>query len=171
MNDLTEHLAKQAMKYGICDQWYSELVKIEDRKALMDMYVRGIDFCLRNNFPSNEELEKYFSDIMPDMGVYLNMPIDVKNIRPCVCLGNTYGKYTIGDYCAGEIFIKHDAKIDIVAQDNAFLMVNLFENAIINVTANDRAKVCIKQFGGTIAHKESGLDAIIKITQRNPNEF
>lgn len=169
--NLTKELARQARKHGICEQWLSELKTLNDKRELVAMYLRGIDFCLRNNYPSNEFIKANFGDICPEMGVYVDRCIDVANVRPCVCLGVTFGKYTIDNYCAGEIYVKHNTHIDIIAKGNAFLMVNLFENAVVNIYANDHAKICVNQFGGCIEKQYCGIDAMVKVNKRNANEF
>ncbi|MCM1165197.1 MAG: hypothetical protein NC110_00285 [Ruminococcus sp.] len=171
MNNLIKTLAKQAKRNGICEQWLSELKTLEDRRELVKMYLRGIDFCLRNNYPSNEFIKEHFGDICPEMGVFVDKHINVSNVRPCVCLGVTFGKYEITEYSAGELYVKHNAEIDVTAKDNAFLMISVFDNAIINIHAHDRAKVCVNRFGGKVNIIENDFDAMVKVNERNPNEF
>lgn len=171
MNDVTKKLVKQAVKNGICNQWLSELKQLDNKRELVEMYLRGIDFCLRNNYPSNEFIKENFGDICPQMGIFVDRMINVENIRKCVCLGSTFGNYIISEYTVAEIFAKHNSEITIVAKDSSFLMVNVFENAIVNIHAQDRAKVCVNCFGGVVNIRETSVDAMIKQNNRNPNEF
>ena len=67
-----------------------------------------------------------------------------------------------------------DAEIDdfasrmdyIVAKDNAFVMVDVYDNAVVNVIASDRAKVCVNHHGGKVIQKATG-DAVVKIREKS----
>jgi hypothetical protein len=51
--DLAKELARQAKKKGICKPWYNELKSLngDNINAMAQMYLKGIDFCLANDYP------------------------------------------------------------------------------------------------------------------------
>ena len=53
--DLAKELARQAKKKGICKPWYNELKSLngDNINAMAQMYLKGIDFCLANDYPDN----------------------------------------------------------------------------------------------------------------------
>lgn len=104
-------------------------------------------FLLKNNYPDNDFIKAHFGDIAPMNGVFVDDCIDVENRPKCVCLGATFGKVKTGGFNVCEIFAKHDAEINVIAADNAFVMVDVFDNAVVNIHAHSRAKVCVNKYG------------------------
>jgi hypothetical protein len=162
---LSKQLAKDAKTKGICREWHDKLKSLEDKKAMVEMYLNGIDFCLANNYPSNDFILANFADVAPQMGVFVDADISVGNKPKCVALGATFGKVTTDGFNVSEVFAKHTSEIEIVAKDNAFVMVDVFDEAQIVVHAYDRAKVCVNIYGGFVTH-ETFDDAQIKIREK-----
>lgn len=71
-NKVTKHLAKAAQANGICTPWLNELKSLDDKDALVDMYIRGIDFCLEHDYPSNDFIRENFKGVMEKHGVFLD---------------------------------------------------------------------------------------------------
>ena len=86
---VAKELAKEAKKKGICSEWHGELRKLGDNKrAMLQMYIKGIDFCLKNDFPSNDYIRANFKGTMEDFGVFLDEPnLNITNFAKCVALG------------------------------------------------------------------------------------
>ena len=72
MNEVTKQLAKAAQANGICTPWLNELKTLENKDALVDMYIRGLDFCLANDYPSNDFILLHFKFMMETHGVFLD---------------------------------------------------------------------------------------------------
>ena len=45
-------------------------------------------------------------------------------------------------------------------------MVDVYDNAVVNVIASDRAKVCVNNHGGKVIQKSTG-DAVVKIREKS----
>lgn len=171
--ELSKILAKEAKKKGICKEWHQELKKLTDRRAMAEMYLRGIDFCLKNNYPSNDFIKAEFGDIAPLMGVFVDSEISVENKPKCVCLGATFGNIKTNGFNVCEIFAKHDSELNIIAADNAFVMVDIFDNSFVNIYIHDRAKVCVNQYGenATVKIIENDADAQVKIRVKHSKTY
>lgn len=168
--DITKYLARQAKKNGICKEWHKELLTLADKDALCEMYLRGIDFCLSNDYPNNGFIQSHFKGVMEKHGIFLDDKVSVENTPKCVCLGACSGQITIDGFNVCEVFGKHDSTLTISARGNAFVMVDVFDNSTIIVQAYDRAKVCVNRYGGTI-HDCAIDDATIKIREKNKKTY
>lgn len=168
---IAKELAKEAKRKGICEPWYKELITLDDKRAMVAMYVRGIDFCLSNNFPSNDYIRANFKGIMEDYGVFLDEEINITNCKRCVALGSTHGQIEIGSYGVCEIFAKNDSILTLTAKDNAFVMVDIFENATINVVALGNAKVCVNVYNGGRYSTRIYDNSRIKIVRKNKKSY
>ncbi|GBU07960.1 hypothetical protein AwDysgo_12910 [Bacteroidales bacterium] len=163
---ISKELAKEAKCKGICKSWLAELKGLEDKKQMVHMYLKGIDFCLSNDYPSNEYIRANFKGVMESLGVFLDDRIVLVNIAKCVSLGSTKGSIEITGFGCSEIFVKHTSELTIIAKDDAFIMVDVFDDAIINIQAHDRAKVCVNRYmGATIVPYENDC-SVIKIVEK-----
>ena len=166
MNEVTKHLAKAARANGICTPWLNELKTTNDKDALVDMYVRGLDFCLAYDYPSNDFIREHFKGVMEKHGVFLDDAIDLQNQCKCIALGETTGRVVADGYSVVEVWAKHQSSLNIVARDNAFVMVDVYDDAVVNVYASDRAKVCVNRHGGKVLHNITD-DAVVKIREKS----
>lgn len=167
---LSKELARQAKAKGICAPWHAELLKLKDKDLMVEMYLKGIDFCLANDFPSNDFIRKHSNGVMEKHGVFLDMEINVENLPKCVCLGETRGRVDVNGYKVCELFAKHDSAINVIAKDHAFVMIDVFDNAVVSVYASDRAKVCVNHYGGKVIQSVSD-DAFVKIREKNKKTY
>lgn len=171
---IAKELAKEAKRKGICESWHDDLKKLGDnKKAMVAMYVKGIDFCLSNDYPSNEYIRENFKGVMEDFGVFLDDTINLVNYRRCIALGKTNGRVEITSYGVCEVFAKHDSELRIIAKDNAFIEIDIFDNAVVYVHAQDRAKVHINRYGGNIISDpiEDGNLAMVKIVEKHKKTY
>lgn len=171
---IAKELAKEAKRKGICEPWYNDLKMLGDnKKAMVAMYVKGIDFCLSNDYPSNEYIRENFKGVMEDFGVFLDDTINLVNYKRCIALGRTKGRVEIASYGVCEVFAKHDSELRIIAKDNAFVEIDIFDNAVVYVHAQDRAKVHINRYGGNIISDpiEDGNLAMVKIVEKHKKTY
>lgn len=169
--ELSKRLAKEAKKKGICQEWHTRLLQTTDKQAMVEMYLRGIDFCLANDFPKNDFIKAEFGDLAPLMGVFVDSEIIVENKPKCVCLGATFGKVSTDGFEVTEIFAKHTTEINVVARDDAFVMIDVFDNAVVNLHAHDRAKVCVNRYGGTVNQIIVESTSHVKIREKNTKTY
>ena len=60
---VNKQLARDAKKKGICEEWYDRLIDTKEKDKLIKMYLEGIDFCLSNEYPSNEFIRRHFGSL------------------------------------------------------------------------------------------------------------
>ena len=138
---------------------------------MIDMYLAGIDFCLANDYPSNDFIRTYFKGDMEPLGVYLDDSIHLTNPKKCVALGNTKGDIEINSYGVSEIYLKNSSKLTIIARDYAFVMVDAFDNSTVDVWAYSWAKVCVNRYGNAkIISRKLELSAI-KIIEKHRKTY
>jgi len=169
---LNNELAKEAAVKGICEGWYKKLRKTEDKHALIKMFLEGIDFCISEDYPS-PKFYKLFDGIRQQYGIFRDEPIQTENSQYVVALGKCEGTAKYTGYEVGQIFVKHESKLTIMVSGNSFVMVDIFDNADIEVIAEDNAKVCVNKYGGNIittTNSEQG-NAVIKIIHKQSKTY
>ena len=79
--EVNKRLARDAKKKGICEEWYGRLIDTKGKDELIKMYLEGIDFCLSNEYPSNEFIRQHFVGACEAYGVFLDQAITAGNFR------------------------------------------------------------------------------------------
>ena len=107
---------------------------------------------------------------MEKQGVFLDDNVKVENMPKCVCLGATKAHVEVQGFQVCEVFAKHDSELNVFAKDNAFVVIDIFDDAVVQIHASDRAKVCVNHYGGVIEQKAMG-DSIVKIREKNKKTY
>lgn len=170
--ELNKELAQAAKNKGICEDWFNDLMNTKDKGRLIQMYLKGIDFCLSNEYPSLSFIRENFVGAMEPYGVFLDEEIKAENFRHVVALGNCYGTAVYSGFEVGQVFAKHNAKLTVTAKDNSFVMIDVFDNAEVEVIASDNAKICVNHYGGrVISNSSEPGNSVIKIIRKHSKTY
>lgn len=169
--DLNGHILRKALANNICGPWAKRIELAEDKHALMQMYVDGIDFCIKNEFPSNGDLINLAGDIINDYGVYVAQEVSLHNSSFAVLLGACTGDLHYSDYVVANLYVKHTTKANIIASDNAVVMIDVFDKTTAQISAYGNSRVMVNIYGtAKVNHTQSG-NAIIKIVHKNKSTY
>lgn len=171
MKRIGKELSKSAKNHGICDDWNSQLMLMDDKDALIDMYLRGIDFCIRNDYPSNDYIRQNFKGSMEHKGVFLDDIYTVKNLRKVVLLGKSSGDVEFTDYHVARIFCKHESITNIVVNNHAIVRIDAFDNSVVKLNCSGSAKVTVNLFGEAKVFNNSPLNARVRIVYKNKKTY
>lgn len=166
-----KELALMAKKKGICEPWFDQMTEMKDKKALLDLYVKGIDFCLMNDYPSNDYIRKNFKGEMEEFGIHLDEELSLFNERKVVALGKCTGRIENCLYNVSEVFLKHNSELVVVAEGHSFVMIDIFDSAKLRIVASDHARVCINHYGGDIQQKISSGNTYIKVIEKHKKTY
>ncbi len=169
--NLGKELALKARKKGICPEWFYVLKKEQDIDTLLDIYLKGIDFCLSNDYPSNEYIREHFKGKMESKGIFLDDRVSLINEKKVVALGSSAGRIEVNGHGVCQVFLKHNSEFTIVAKDNSFLMIDIFDNVTVIVNASGEAKVCVNRYGSAKLTCNQIENAIIKVVEKNKKTY
>lgn len=166
-----KELAIEAAKKGICEEWYNDMVALADKSALLEMYVKGIDFCLMNDYPSNDYIRKNFKGEMEAYGIHLDEVLSLYNEAKVIALGKCTGRVENCLYNVSQVFLKHESDLTVIAEGHSFVMIDIFDNAKLRVIASDQTRVCINHYGGIIEQNISTGNAYIKVIEKHKKTY
>ncbi len=161
LKDLRKALAKEAKAAGICKEWLEKIEHATNREALLALAVKGNDFLLLHDFPS-DRLAAEFTDIAPHFGIYINRGVDAFNPRFIFARGTAAGAISYKGFGVGEVYACKGAILTITAGDYAKVYATLEPGATIQVKATGSARVTISQHGGSMV-TEATDGATIKV--------
>lgn len=149
MNKVNKELRNKAVSLGLCDMWQKKWVKDKTPQQLIDMYKKGIDFCLESNYPDNKFIKENFTkDILSKNNMFVDEDFYVLNPEnDCVILGESQGKLIFDGYAVRDIYINGNADVEIEASDFAKIFVNVYDDAQVVVTQKKNSVIHVYKHG------------------------
>lgn len=168
--DINKYILEKALaNEKLCQPGAAGITNARSVDDLLKMYVKDIDYCLSNDFPSNEDLVKIGGNELSGHGIYLDA---VKNLidRPfIVLLGESSAELKYTAYSVGQLFVKHEATANIRVHDNGYLIIDCFDNSSTTVFVEQYGKALINIYGNATV-KTSGPGSIT-ITNKHKKTY
>ena len=161
-----KEIALEAKKKAICQEWFSEMTKQNNIQPLCEMYFKGSDWAMENDFPSLELLRKFkgnperfglYADFIGSAGL-----LNVSNTQRIAFFGNSQADLICEDWSVCEVYVRHNSEVKITAGENAIVIVNLLDSANIEILAEENANVKVYQYGSQSNFTVSGSVEIIE---------
>lgn len=145
MDSLNATLHQQAIGLGLCQQWSREWRDYDDRE-LCERFKKGMDFCIKNDFPSLDFIRENFKiSLLANFGVFVDqLPYSEEETLSngtYVCLGRCCGTMRFGRWSAAVVYVRHESDIEIIADEFSRIQVKVYDNADVRVYSHDSAKV------------------------------
>lgn len=150
--NVSDMLKAEAIKNGLCSTWTDEWGH-PTKEQLVDMYIRGLDFCILHNYPSNEFIKKHFGDIAIMKGVYTDMKVNAENPDIAILNGNCTGQIVLNGYNSRDIHVRHNSKVKIIVRDCAKAFIRVYDkaHAIVLNESGERSFVYLMGGASTIS--------------------
>ncbi|MBB6126966.1 hypothetical protein [Mucilaginibacter lappiensis] len=171
MGQLSSYILQKAREADICEPWAEQIAETDNVDSLLAMYVQGIDFCLEKNFPSNEDLVILGGHKLKAYGIYVDAVIDCPVQDFIVLLGDCSGKIYKSGFSASQIFVKHRSASTIHVSENAFVMIDCFDDTTVDLVASGNGKVAINVYGNANVTHQALDNSIVKIIHKNKTTY
>lgn len=148
---IQEELKQQAIEYGLCEKWQREWGKptIAD---LCDKFIKGLDFCIKHNYPTIDYLDRHFKGKVEQYGIYINERAVSHSQLYVVANGDSVVDVYASTVCS--VYARHNSHIRLYVPAEAFMYVSMFDDCTIEVVEKgDGATICVSLFGGTIKNE------------------
>ena len=147
--EISEDLKMDAVDLGLCAEWTLDWGVAESKEELVEKYVKGIDFCIKHNYP-NLAYMKNFDGVRQKYGVFVAEPVKAFNLPFLDMNHECSGKVSNDGITVTRGFVRGESKVDIVAMGMSAFHISLYDNSEVNIRCYDDAKVYIYRFGGSI---------------------
>jgi len=129
----------------LCDAWYGEWKDDSSVDELLDKFVRGMDFCVENDYPPLPFIRKFFDkDDLHRHRIYLDEEVALDgNNGSYVFLGECSGEIVCDGYMTVNIVVRHRSKIKVVAMGGSRVYVDVYEegDCAANIESGSTCKV------------------------------
>ncbi|QEL01587.1 hypothetical protein FKG96_12475 [Olivibacter sp. LS-1] len=166
-----KELAKEAQKKGICSPGMKKILQSNDKEALLNYYIEGLDFCMEHDFPSKDYLKTQGGDLLALKGIYIDEDIAPVNNRMLVLLGKCKVHVVANEYSVMDVFVKHDSTVQLYANDHSFVRVDCFDTVNVRIHASGNAKIVVNVYGSAKVAYEKKEKAQIKIINKGKETY
>jgi len=151
---LNKTLREEARKLGLCDEWYNDWSSFESKKKLAEKYFRGIDFCIRHDYPKlNFIRENFDKEFLISNGIFLDENVDASNVVKVVLLGKSKGELRYYGTRSCDVYVRHSSDVRIVATEGAKIFVETYNNCHISANADEYSKIFVYRHGGSVDYE------------------
>lgn len=167
--ELVQQLKKDGIDKGLCHLWQMKLRQDIDYKSLIELYIRGIDFCIMNDYPTVDFIREHFKGKCEEFGVFIDDDVEQKNAPNIVLNGNCRAFLEYDGYSVANIYARHNTRGSVNVSDNSIVTIDIFDDSELNVaTAGDDAKMFVNVYGN--ANVEC-LGSGIKVINKNKKTY
>ena len=144
MNELNNELRNQAIALGLCQEWQNAWKKDWSKEKMVEKMYKGIDFCLKYHYPSNDFILNHFDqDFRRQSNVYVNDRYSVCNPKQSLVLGNSDITFRYNAWGNGVIHVRDNATAKIYARNKSFVIVHIYDDACIKAEQTDKATIVL----------------------------
>lgn len=147
--ELNNSLRNLARSLGLCDQWFGEWKENESQDELVKKYKRGIDFAIKNEYPSNDFIKNNFDkDILHEHHVYVDESIPVKGESGVwVMNGQCDGVILFDEWSAATLYVRHNSKLKVVCAGHSKVFISVFDQSEVEVYSMENSCVYVYKNG------------------------
>ena len=161
MTNLIEQLKKDAIAKGLCELWQSKFKTDLSLEMLSKMYIKGIDFCISEDYPTLDFLRDEMKGQCELYGIFIDDIIQNSNLKDVVLNGNCKAELSYFGYSVCRIYARHGSVVNIEASENSYLTIDCFDNSVLNINTTDKSKVTVAQYGNSIVNVRGNLENIV----------
>lgn len=151
-------LRQRAIDLGLCKQWQGQWKKDWPEEKMISKYKEGIDFCLANDYPSNEFIKENFSkEDLRKGGLFMDDKRSVLNEKMIVVRGSSDITARYNGNTVAEIYITDESKLRLYAKNHCHVVLHILGDAQVEIEQEDDATVlAIKHSKTCGVHVEKG---------------
>ena len=141
--ELNNTLREEGRFLGMCDEFYNEKWDYSPEQLVQRMF-KGIDFCLKHHWPSNEFIKRNFKrDFLRSQGVFVDDEYSICNVQESLVLGGSRIRYRYSGNYYGNIRVRDLSMAEVTARGDGLVILHLFERACAKVEQSEKAKVAV----------------------------
>ena len=133
MENLSETLKHQAESLHACKKGLRNFPETE--KGMIERWKENIDFAIENNFPSVDMMSRFDSSLLHENLIFVDEHLSLYNAPSGVYVlnGECTGTLHFREWVAATVYVRHNTKVNIIAEDFAKVFVRVYDEAEVNV--------------------------------------
>lgn len=150
---------------GMCDPGIAGVIAADSVDDLLNLYKQHIDFSLSEDFPSTTDLAKYGGDALERHGIYIGATLPELIITDkgfLVLLESCNANINCKGFSASEIYVKHTSQANISVQGSAFVSIDAFDSARLEISNTGIGRVTVNVYGNAFVKSSGQVKVVYK---------
>jgi hypothetical protein len=132
--------------------------------TLFDKYKRGIDFCIEHGYPTLDYIRSHWSkQELMDNNIFVDCKdVICHNLKGTVIVNGDCDLTLNNDfYNVCDVYIRHNSKVKVTARQWCTVMLNVYDDAEVEVDCSEMAKVYVYRHSESSKVKSIGENEIL----------
>lgn len=140
----TKDIVTEARKKGLCKEWFADFLKDNSIKHLCERFFEGSDWTMENDFPTLSILQKfkYEAELY---GLFADYE-GVSGFQKSAFFGKSKAEIVASGCDVKEIYIRHDSELKLTISGNAYVVVNVLDNAKVDIDISGEAQLTVYNY-------------------------
>nr|DAF67755.1 MAG TPA: hypothetical protein [Caudoviricetes sp.] len=148
--DLVQQLKKDGTDKGLCRLWRSKLIGDLSVEELAKLYIKGIDFCISEDYPTLDFFREHFKGKCEPFGIFVDDEVTERNMADVVLSGDCKALMEYDGYTVARVYARHNAQGAINVCDHAIVTIDVFDNSnLVIAVAGSDAQVNVNLYGNS----------------------
>ena len=163
--ELIQQLKQDGIDKGLCRLWQGKLRAGLSTEELAKLYIKGIDFCISEDYPTLDFLREHFKGKCEPFGVYVDDELPPTTNKPDIVLnGACKAMLEYDGFSVSRLYVRHDSEVAVIVSENAIVSIDLFDNAKIHISViGNVARVNINAYGNNTTVEYIGESTLARI--------
>ncbi len=134
MENLREILKTQAESLKACKKGLRDLPSTS--QGLIERWKQNLDFAIENDFPPLDFIRANFdAKLLADNQIYVDRHLSLRNAPNGVYVlnGDCSGTLHFSSWGAATVYVRHNCRVSIIAEDFAKVFVRVYDEAGVEV--------------------------------------
>ena len=149
MSELVEKLRNDGEAVGLCRLFKHKLQGDLSVEQLVNMFIKGIDFCVSNNYPTLDFMRSRFKGISEPYGAFVDDEIQGLRNKPDVILNGSCKAFLEYDgYSVCRVVSRHDTEGAVNVSGHAYVTIDVFDRSkLVICTSGNECNVMVNVYG------------------------
>ena len=162
--ELNKLLKDGAVLLGLCDKWQDEWDIRSTKEELINKYIKGIDFCIKHDYPSKDFIKDCFPKyLLNSKGIFVDEKNgdsdDFSKAETVVLLGECRAAICYSSPCSKSVYIRHKSYADISVLGGAVAFIEMYDDSHLNLYTDMDSKAFVYLHGGSV---ESAGNVVVR---------
>lgn len=151
--EVVAQLKQDGIEKGLCRLWQMKLKSGLSVAELSDLYIRGINFCVSEDYPTLDFMRSNFRGQCEPYGIYIDDEVTgVSNIKDAVLNGDCKAMLEYDGVSVSRIYARHNTQASVNVSDDALVTIDAFDNSkLVIATSGKNAMVIVNLYGNAKA--------------------
>lgn len=168
--ELISQLKTDGIAKDLCQQYQGLLERCGDTEKMVQLFFRGIDFCIKNDYPTLDFMRKHFKGKSEPYGGFIDDDVQgLKNEKNVVLNGNCRAMLEYDGYSVSNLFVRHNSQGSVNVSGFAVLDIDAFDNSnLVVAVVGNTARVRVTLYGNA---QVQCIGSGIKVIKKNQKTY